>query len=170
MLFFVTELPNPELSDKVKTLVTVQVRKQELGEITMKPFIIRPETKSDWAAVTESFLPKRMSCFFAHWHCDPILPGEIKIRHFRGRSRKIFYNKLKDLNLINENTFINQFYFSFNKNCHTYITNMGCSQHIDITIKLEEKTLEEKLDLSNRKRKRSDRDDDILVIKLEPDF
>ena len=162
MLFFVTTLPNSDLTERVKTLVTVQVRIQKFGELKMKPFVITAESKADWAALTESFLSRRMSAFFTHMLFDPVLPGEIRVRHFFGQSRKNFMQKLRDSDIVHDNVCLKQFYFSYNRNCHSYITNMHCQQHIDLTIKLEEKN-------HNRKRK-LEQDDDILVIKLEPDF
>lgn len=170
MFFFVTLLPNPSLTSHVRTMVTLQVSVRKLGESVLKPFDISPESQTQWAIIAESLINrKRMEGYFSRWIRDPISPNEIRIQHFNASCRKKLHQTLIESKLITENINLTQSYFCFNVNSHQYIRDTNCQQHIDISLKLEEAFYNDKNDVTIAEFTNED-DNDIMVIKLEPDF
>lgn len=171
MLFYVTNLPHMELTREVNTLLTVQICKRKFGELSMTPLKISAEEKPQWTEVIKSLITtKRMSSFYSFWlKHDPILPKEIRVCHLPYRLRRIFQKALTDSTLVQDNMYISESYFCFNQNHHKYITSSNCEQHIDLTIKLEERYAPQKTEIPTQPKTEISADE-VMVIKVEPDF
>lgn len=168
MLFFTKNLPNLTCDQTVRTLLTVQICLRKLGEISMVPIDISPDDIHKWQEIIDDIVSvKRMqSIFLRSLKTDPITPNEIRIRHLTYTTRKYFNSKLQECHAISKDVSMIQAYFCLNSNHVKYLTEYNCSQHIDLTLKMEEKicnelTIEEPIEY--------DPEAEIMVIKLEPD-
>ena len=170
MLFFTANLPNLTCDEIVRTLLTVQICFRKLGESSMKPIDISPNDIHKWQEVIDDIVSiKRMqSIFLRSLKTDPITSNEIRIRHLTYTTRKYFNSKLQECQAISKDVSMIQAYFCLNSNHAKYLTEYNCSQHIDLTLKLEEKicnelTIEEPIESKN------DPEAEIMVVKLESD-
>lgn len=169
MLFFTAILPNLNCDQNVRTLLTVQICLRKLGQSSMKPIDILPEDVYKWQGVIDHIVSvKRMqSIFLRSLKTDPISPNEIRIKHLTYTTRKYFNLKLQESHAISKDVSMIHAYFCLNSNHAKYLTEYNCSQHFDLTLKLEEKicndlTIEEPIESKN------DPEAEIMVIKLEP--
>lgn len=171
MLFLRKNLPSLDCEKNVRTLLTVQICLRKLGETAMVPIDILPENVYKWHQVIDEIVSIRRMQSILH-RClknDPIYQNEIRIKHLTFNTRKFFNLKLLESKAISKNLTMVQAYFCLNNNNHQYLKDQNCNQHIDLTIKFEEKIICNNLMEESTTELENDPDAEIMVIKLEPD-
>lgn len=174
MLFYTVNLPNLNCNQNVPTLLTIQICLRKLGETSMKPITILPEDEHKWREVIHHMVTIRRihSIFVWCLKNDPIEPHEIRIRHLTYGTRKKFNLKLRESQAISKDLSLTQAYFCLNNNNFKYMRDYNYSQHIDLTLKFEEKiTIDKDLSIEqNSDQSKNQAESDTMVIKIEPDF
>ena len=167
MIFYTVNLPNLNCNQNVRTLLTVQICLRKLGESNMKPTNISPLDEYKWREVISRIVTvRRMHSIFG-WCLknDPIEPHEIRIRHLTFSTRKDLNLKLIESGAISKDLSLIQAYFCLNNSNPKYIRDNNYSQHIDLTLKFDEKII-----IDNNLSMEQNSDAETMVIKIEPDF